>query len=291
MGDCMELHYKNTAQIFALNERNDVPFLSFRGLDACEGFVNGFSTRLGGVSIGPLATMNFSYYKGDAPENVLENFTRMAAALGVEKEQMVCSHQTHTTNIMKVLAEDAGKGVVRHRGYRNIDGLITNVPGITLVTSYADCIPLYFIDPVKRAIGLSHSGWRGTVAGMAQKTIALMVREYGCRPQDLRCGIGPGICRDCFEVGEEVAEVFRMKFPKEQWDSLIFPQHVSGRDASKKYLDLWRANELLLLEAGVLPEHIFKTNVCTKCNSEVLYSHRVMGNARGNLCGFLGIKA
>lgn len=285
----MHLYYSRPEQIFNIHE-GSVPYLSFRGLDALPGFVNAFSTRMGGVSEGALATMNFSYHKGDAPEHVLENFTRMAAAIGVDRDKMVCSHQTHTTNIMKVFAEDAGKGVIRHRGYKNIDGLITNVPGITLVTSYADCIPLYFVDPVRRAVGISHSGWRGTVGRMGQKTVELMCREFGCRAEDIHCGIGPGICRECFEVGDEVAEKFRKAFPKNEWDTLIFPQHVQGRDPARRYIDLWRANELILTGAGILPDHIYKTNVCTKHNSALLYSHRVTGAQRGNLCGFLGIR-
>lgn len=286
----MDFHYSNEAQVFTLQKRNEVPFLSFRGLDALSFIVNGFSTKLGGVSEGRLATMNFSYHKGDEPARVERNFQRMADALGVERDRMVCSHQTHTTNLMKVDASDAGKGVIRHREYRNIDGLITNVPGITLVTSYADCVPLYFADPVKKAIGLSHSGWRGTIGKMGQKTIALMVREYGCNPEDIRCGIGPSICKSCFEVGEEVAEIFRQNFPPQHWEELIFPQHLPDRDPDRRYIDLWRANELILLEAGIRPEHIYKTNICTRCNSELLYSHRVMGFDRGNLCAFLGIK-
>lgn len=116
-----------------------------------------------GVSEGWYSTMNFSFTRGDNREHVLENYSRMAAALGVDREKMVLSWQTHTTNIRVVSADDLGKGVVKDRDYRDIDGLLTNMPGVTLVTFFADCVPLYFVDPKHHAIGLAHSGWRGTV--------------------------------------------------------------------------------------------------------------------------------
>ena len=153
--------------------------------------------------------MNFSKTRGDNEDDVTENYRRMAAVLDVDMEKMVLSYQTHTTNIRPVTLEDAGKGVIRERDYQDIDGLITNVPGITLVTFYADCVPLYFLDPVHKAVGLSHSGWRGTVKRMGQKTVEAMQAEYGTRPEDVIACIGPSICASCFEVGEEVAEEFR----------------------------------------------------------------------------------
>ena len=161
--------YKNKSRVFDTKENGGVPYLSFKALDDTGLTVNGFSTRMGGASRGKFSTMNFSYSRGDAAEDVLENFTRMAAALGVERDRMVVSHQTHTVNLRRVTLEDAGKGVIRERDYRDIDGLITDVPGLTLVTFYADCVPLYLLDPVNRAIGLSHSGWRGTALKWAVK--------------------------------------------------------------------------------------------------------------------------
>ena len=198
--------YKNKSRVFDTKESAGVPYLSFKALDETGLAVNGFSTRMGGASRGKFSTMNFSYSRGDAAEDVLENFTRMAAALGVERDRMVVSHQTHTVNLRRVTLEDAGKGVVRERDYRDIDGLITDVPGLTLVTFYADCVPLYLLDPVNRAIGLSHSGWRGTVKRMGQVTVDAMKEAFGTKPEDLIACVGPSICRDCFEVGGEVVE-------------------------------------------------------------------------------------
>ena len=164
-------NYKNEKNIFIQREENGVPYLSFAALEETGLVVNGFSTRLGGASKGKYATMNFAWNKGDDPADVLENYTRMAKALGVDRDRMVASQQTHTTNVRLVTEEDAGKGVVRERDYTDVDGLITNVPDLTLATFYADCVPLYFVDPKHKAIGLSHSGWRGTVNRMGQCTI------------------------------------------------------------------------------------------------------------------------
>ena len=157
-----------------LHESNGVAYFTFPLLEQTRMVRHAFSTRLGGASKGYFSTMNFSLTRGDNRDDVLENYRKMARILGTDVSKMVLSHQTHTTNIRLVTEADAGKGIWRERDYENIDGLITNVPGLTLVTFFADCVPLYFVDPVHRAIGLSHSGWKGTVHRMGQKTIYLM---------------------------------------------------------------------------------------------------------------------
>lgn len=266
-------------------ESDPVPYLSFPMLEKTGMVIQGFSTKLGGVSEGKFATLNFTFTRGDNPDHVMENYRRMAAALGVDEKRMVLSYQTHTTNVRLVTEEDAGKGIVKERDYKDIDGLITNVPGITLVTFFADCVPLYFLDPVHKAIGLSHSGWRGTVSRMGAVTIDKMKEAYGTRAEDLLVCIGPSICGDCYEVGEEVALEFKKAFAKENWNQIL-----REKDNGKFMLDLWKANEILLKEAGVKPEHIQTTDICTHCNSDYLFSHRTCGNERGNLAAFLSLK-
>lgn len=278
--------YKDDRNVFRNVERGGVPYLSFKALEDTGMVINGFSTRLGGASKGRFATMNFSYSRKDDPADVLENFTRMADALGVERDRMVVSYQTHTTNVRRVTREDEGKGVIRERDYRNVDGLITDVPGITLVTFYADCVPLYLVDPVHHAIGLSHSGWRGTVRRMGQVTMDAMKEAFGTRPEDVTACIGPSICRDCFEVGEEVAEAFADAFDPKYRDALYRANAKPG----KYQLDLWKANEIIFQEAGVPKEQIHTTNICTMCNSDYLFSHRRVGEERGNLAAFLSIR-
>lgn len=279
-------NYADNREVFRTVWSNGTPYLSFRVLEDTEMVANGFSTRMGGASTGKFATMNFSYSRKDDPAHVLENYTRMAAALGVERDRMVVSWQTHTTNVRLVTREDEGKGVIRQRDYRDVDGLICDIPGITLVTFYADCVPLYFVDRKHRAVGLSHSGWRGTVNRMGQVTMDAMKEAFGTCPEDVVACIGPSICKDCFEVGEEVIEEFQKVFPCKDWDQLWNKNGKPG----KYQLDLWRANERILREAGIPEGQITVTNICTLCNHEYLFSHRKCGENRGNLAAFLGLR-
>ena len=265
-----------------LAEKNNVPYIQFKNLAATGIVRHGFSTRLGGVSKGIFSTMNLNFNRGDDPEDVMENYRRMAGALDVRVEDMVLSDQTHATNVRVVTEEDRGKGIVKERDYTDVDGMITNVPGIVLVTSYADCVPLYFVDPVKRAIGLSHSGWKGTVGHMGRKTVALMQEVYGCDPSDIIAAIGPSICQACYEVSEDVALAFRQAFTKEQAENMLI-----DKGNGKYQLDLWKANWYVLTDSGILPEHLAVTDLCTACRPELLWSHRKTNGQRGGLSAFL----
>lgn len=244
-----------------------------------------FTTRLGGVSEGMFSSMNLSFSRGDKKEAVEENFRRLAAALGTEPGQFILTDQTHTTNVRKVTAADAGRGLTRERNYRDVDGLITDEPGLVLSAFFADCVPLYFVDTVHHAIGLSHSGWRGTVKRMGAVTLEAMEKAYGTQPKDVICAIGPSICRDCYEVSEDVAEEFAKEFSGREQEILV------EKGEGKYQLDLWRANVLVLKSAGVLPEHIAMTDICTCCNEKLLFSHRASQGKRGNLGAFLSLKA
>lgn len=282
-----KIMWKRAGQVPVVKDeiKDGVHLLKFPLFEEQSWLSHGFSTRMGGVSQGKYASMNLSFTKGDDRERVLENYQRMADMLGAERDRMVLSFQTHTTNVRRVTEQDAGKGIVKERDYTDVDGLITDVPGISLVTFYADCVPLYFADPVHHAIGLSHSGWRGTVNRMGEKTLKEMEHQFGTRAEEVLCAIGPSICQTCFEVGKEVVEAFQEKFDSVYWKELFYE-----KPNGKYQLDLWKANEIVLLEAGVKPEHIQVTDICTHCNPDYLFSHRTMGNERGNLAAFLMIR-
>ena len=268
-----------------LVERAGVPFLSFPLLEETGIVTQGFSTRLGGVSEGDYSSMNVSFTRGDREEAVRENYRRLGEAIGFDCESLVCSDQTHTTNIRVVTEDDRGRGFVRPKDYRDVDGMITNVPGLTLATFYADCVPLYFVDPVKRAIGLSHSGWRGTVGKIGKKTVERMEETYGSDPVDIRAVIGPSICQDCYEVSGDVIDEFRQAFSEESWPKLFYEK------ADGKYqLNLWKANERIFAEAGIRREYMAVTDLCTCCNPTLLFSHRASHGRRGNLGAFLMLK-
>ena len=263
-----------------LKEKNHVPYIQFKNLSATGIVKHGFSTRKGGVSTGIFSSMNLNFKRGDDPDAVLENYRRMAAALNMRVEDMVLSDQTHTTNVRVITEEDRGKGILRPQDYSDVDGMITNVPGIVLVTSYADCVPLYFVDPVRKAIGLSHSGWKGTVGHIGQKTVWKMHEVYGSEPKDIVAAIGPSICQSCYEVSDDVAEAFTAD---EAADILL------DKGNGKYQLDLWKANWYVLTDAGILPEHLSVTDLCTACHPDLLWSHRKTNGQRGGLSAFLSL--
>ena len=258
-----------------------LPYLSFSSYEALPYIRHMFTTREGGVSKDIYESLNLSFTRGDDETAVLENYRRVAQALGTSIDHIVTSDQTHTTNVRPVGKEDLGKGITRPRDYKDVDGMITDQPGVLLATFYADCVPLYFVDPVHKAIGLSHSGWRGTVGRMGQATVEAMEKSFGSQPKDLLCAIGPSICQDCYEVSRDVAGAFIFAFPTHE-------KEILQAGALGKYqLDLWKANEIVLTEAGVLKEHIDLAGLCTCCNSSILFSHRASKGKRGNLGAFL----
>ena len=263
-------------------QKGDLEYLVFPKLEETGVVEHLFTTRTGGISCGIYSTMNLSFSRGDVPECVSENYRRIGEVLKVEPGHMVASKQTHTTNIHLVTEEDIGNGITRPSAYDDIDGLATDIPGIALATFFADCVPLYFVDPVHKAIGLAHSGWRGTVAGMGACMVQFMQEHFQSDPRDLVAAVGPSICVDCYEVSEEVAEQFREGFPEEVLQK--------GKAPGKYQLDLWKANESILLKAGILPEHLSVTDVCTCHNPEYLFSHRASHGRRGNLAAFLMLK-
>lgn len=268
-----------------LREQAGVPFFVFPSIEKTGAVVHGFSTRLGGVSEGIFSSMNVSFTRGDQEEAVRENYRRLGAAMGFSCENLVCSDQTHTVNLRVVTEEDRGKGFVRPKDYTDIDGLVTDVPGLVLAAFYADCVPLYLVDPVRRCIGLSHAGWRGTVGKIGKKTVELMREQYGSSPEDLVAAIGPSICQSCYEVSKDVIEKFQEAFDERFWPELFYE-----KGGGKYQLNLWRANELGFLEAGVRAERIAAAGVCTCCNPELLFSHRASRGRRGNLGAFLMLK-
>ncbi len=266
----------------------EVPYISFPALSKIPFIKHGFSTRLGGVSKGIYSSMNLGSPKlevRDNPDNIKENFERIAKSIGVKPESMVVSDQVHKTTIRLVNKSDRGKGLYSPRDFKEVDGLITNEAGVTLVTKYADCVPLYFVDPIMKTIGSSHAGWKGTVEKIGQITINEMIKHFQSKPQDIIAVIGPSICQDCYEVGEEVVVRFKDAFHS-KWHGDIISKNENG----SYQLNLWQANKIVLLEAGLKLENIHLSSVCTSCNRDLLFSYRKEKGQRGSLAAFLAIK-
>lgn len=267
-----------------LHTNRGVSYLTVPSFSAFSFIHHAFSTRAGGVSQAEFSSMNLSFGRGDPDENVLKNYHLFCDAAGFDFDSLTASAQDHHTIVRRVTKEDRGVGIYKPKDRLSVDGLVTNEPGVTLVTYYADCVPLYFLDPVHRAIGLAHAGWRGTVAGMGQKMVEAMQKEFGCDPRDLIAAVGPSIGSCCYEVDGPVAGAFAAH-PEWKPETLL-----KDCGAGKYMLDLWEANRRILCGAGVLPEHITVSELCTQCNADWLYSHRASGGKRGGLAAFLCLK-
>ncbi len=246
--------------------------LEYLTTDSLSDSVHCFSTRFGGVSEGYLASLNLGTHRGDAPENVRENYRILGAAVGFAPEQTVFTKQEHTDIIRRVGRDDCGTGLFREQT-TVCDGLITDEPGVALCCFGADCTTILLSDPVTGALGAVHSGWRGTAMGIVSRAVEAMGREFGSRPADIRAAIGPCIGPCCFEVGPEVPEAMRNALGADA-EACIAPR------GEKFYVDLKGLNCLWLERAGLSGIDICPD--CTKCQSSRFWSHRAAGNARGS---------
>lgn len=282
-----DFKYTDTRQVFALDEksaRGGVPLLKFLLFAQFGWMEHGITTRAGGASKGIFSELNLSYTRGDDKAAVDENFHRTAISLHAEVSDFVLTDQTHTNNVRVVTRKDCGKGILRERDFTDIDGLVTNEPGVVLSAFFADCVPLLFVDPAHHAVGVSHSGWRGTVARMGRETVRVMQEAYGSKPEEMYCAVAPSICQSCYEVSEDVAGQFLEQF-QGAGTEICEPAGMG-----KYQLDLWKANEIVLSEAGIRREHLAVTNICTCCNPKLLFSHRASHGKRGNFGAFIKIK-
>ncbi len=269
-----------------LHFHNAVGYLTFPMLDELPFVRHAFSTRTGGVSTGEFSSMNLSFGRGDKEENVLRNYQLFCNAAGFDYNGLVASAQDHNTVVRRVGAAERGIGIWRPRDKTSVDALITDEPGIVLVTYYADCVPLYFVDPVRRAIGLAHAGWRGSLNRIGARTVEEMQRQFGSNPGDIVAAIGPSIGPCCYEVDEPVAAQFA-GLSDLQPDAFLHPR---PERPGKYLLDLWEENRRVLLAAGIAPQKITVTDVCSCCNSGLLFSHRATGGKRGGMAAMMSLQ-
>lgn len=262
---------------------NEVMYYTFPQLQEYDDIIHAFSSREGGVSSGFYRTMNLGIRTEDNMENVLENYRIFCDTIHVDLNKVVLAPLSHGDSIRNVTAEDAGCGLLKPFTYENVDGLLTNVPGLVLTATFADCVPVYFYDPVKKVVGIAHSGWRGTVKEIAGKMVDRMVADYGSDVKDIVAGIGPSIGMCCFEVDEDVFYDFTdLTYLGDGW---YYEKENGHYD-----IDLWRVIWSTLTERGVSPEHIYISGICTCCNRNVLFSHRATKGRRGTMAGMIALK-
>lgn len=273
-----------SSNVMKLNNVNSVPYLTYNSLSEIDFINHAFSTRLGGVSTDEFTSMNLAFNRGDSPENVTENYKRFCKSAGFDYESLTASSQDHHTFVRAVTKENVGVGIYKPKDIESVDALITNEPGVTLVTYYADCTPLFFVDTKQKAIGLAHAGWRGTVGRIGDNVIKKMQSLYGTDPSDIKAAIGPAISVCCYEVDKPCADNF---LALDELDSTKF---VFPKGNGKFMIDLLETNRQILVHAGVKNENITVSDVCTNCNSELLWSHRATKGHRGTMSAFMCIK-
>ena len=235
------------------------------------GVPHAFTTRLGGVSQGILSSLNLGMNRGDDPENVRKNYRILTGALEIPVENLVLTRQTHS-DIVRVVTKADANGL-DHRDYPECDALVTNDPGTALMVFTADCTPILFYDPVTGAVGAAHAGWRGTAAGIGEKTVKAMEKEFGCKAEDIRCAIGPNIAQCCFETDADVPDAMIEALGDDA-------KPFISQKGEKYYVNLKEINAIFLRRAGV--RHIDISSACTACRPDLYWSHRVTKGERGS---------
>ena len=242
------------------------------------GIQHGFSTRKGGVSKEHLASLNLSFSVEDAKENVLENFRRIGERFGKTPEDFVLSKQSHETKVLKVGMKDRGKGITKDRDYEGIDALITDEEGLILSCFSADCVPILFYDPIRKAVGACHSGWRGTKGKILRNVVEEMRKHFSSNPGEIFIAIGPSISKEQYIVSEDLGLSFLEDYPDLGEDAASPMQRISK---DKFQLDLWDLNRRIALDSGIREEHISISGYCTMENPELFFSHRYSQGKRG----------
>ena len=265
-----------------------VPLIESPLLQEIRGLRHGFSTRKGGVSKEHLSSLNLGFNLGDEREKVLENFRILGSLFEAKPEDFVLTQQTHSINVRRVGKEDRGKGIFRERNYTDVDALITNEEGVILTAFSADCVPILFYDTGHRAIASCPSGWRGTHGRILARVIEAMQREFSSKPEEIYIAIGPSICKNCYEVSEDVGEAFLEAFPalREETKNVSPIERVSEE---KFHIDLWELNRIIALEAFIPPENISISGYCTMERPDLFFSHRYSQGRRGVQGAFISL--
>ncbi|MEG6585964.1 peptidoglycan editing factor PgeF [Dendrosporobacter sp. 1207_IL3150] len=241
------------------------------------------STRIGGISKAPFSTLNLGLHTGDDIESVCNNRRIFCEALGIDFDSIVTAEQIHGSDVAQVFTTELGKGAKDYsEALKGVDALITNISNLPLMLFFADCVPVLLFDPINKAIGVVHAGWKGTVAKISQKTVLSMREKFGTNPGDCIVGIAPSIGPCCYEVDEYVANQFKIQF--DRGDEILTPHN------SKWKLNLWAANLMQLEEVGVLKENIKISGVCTSCNKELFFSYRAENGRTGRMGAVISLK-
>ncbi|OAB30145.1 multicopper polyphenol oxidase [Paenibacillus macquariensis subsp. defensor] len=251
----------------------------------------GFTGRHGGTGKSPYESLNCAFHVGDDSQDVINNRRTVVETLGFPFDAWTCGEQVHSNHVEIVHIEDKGRGNIdRSSAFQNTDGLLTNVPGILLTSFYADCVPLYFYDPMKQVIGLAHAGWKGTVSRIASTMVDKMVQVYGSQIHDIRAAIGPSIGSCCYEVDDKVMlSVYDLE-KDVLGNNTYSASWYLKKNNGKSMLNLKEMNRQIMMKAGIMPSHIECTTYCTSCRNDLFFSYRKDGGTTGRMASWLGLK-
>ena len=266
------------------NYKNEVLYYTFPNWENSDYMIHAFSSRECGVSEGYYSSLNLGIRTDDDPEKIKKNYEIFFETIGLDPKSVVITNPAHGTEIYNVTKANAGSGLYKPFDYEGIDGLITNEKGVTLTSPFADCVPVFFTDPVEKVVGLAHCGWRGCANELAGKMVDRMISDYGCKAEDIEVGIGPSIGMCCFEVDADVfMDFIELPFLTEGW-------YFENDDETKYSIDLWRVLHDNLIYKGISDEHITVSGLCTCCNNDVFFSHRYTKGKRGTMAGVIALK-
>lgn len=267
--------------MYKLNEIQDFKYITFPSFENYDNLLHCFTTRKGGVSKGNYESMNIGFSTGDTDENVKRNIEIMAEKLNINVYDIVETNQTHT-NVVKYVTEEYKGKAFSESPFKGVDGIYTDKKNLVLMSFHADCTSVFFYDPVKKVIGLAHAGWRGTLLNIVGNMVKAFVNDFNSDPKDIITAIGPSLGPCCFEVDKDVADLFLSES-----DEFRNFMEVKGL---KYHFNLWEINKYLLKKEGIKEENIEMSNLCTKCNNDLFFSHRGQGVKRGLLAGLLMMK-
>jgi YfiH family protein len=257
-------------------------YLKFNILEEYETkFIHAFTTRIGGVSEGNCATLNLGFQTGDAYEDVMKNYKILGDKFHINVNNIVFSKQVHEDKVRIVTEEDTKNGFGTRDSLMEFDAMVTDAKNVVLMAFFADCVPVFFYDPVKNVVGIAHSGWRGTVKNISSKVIDALEENYGSKAADIKVAIGPSIGYCCFEISEDVYLDFKKVFNNEN--------NYRSVGNGKYNIDLWSIITENLIERGLRENNIVNSNICTKCNTDVFFSYRGQGGSTGRLAGLISI--
>ena len=266
--------------MFSILKKDSISYLQAPIFSKCDFLIHAFCARQGGVSQDKYASLNVSFNEGDEEYSVLQNWDRLSKAFAIPLEQFLVVNQVHGDEIFVIKPHG---GYFSSRSELNYDAIVTDRTNLAICIKTADCVPVFFVDRVKKIIAVTHAGWRSTALGISAKVIGLMQNQYGSSLQNILVAIGPSIGKCCYQVDSAVADTFR---GQKKHEIYLLPSAVGN----KWVLDLPEANRRQILDCGIPEKNIEVSGYCTMCNQEIFFSHRGSGGITGRQINFMMIK-